>query len=256
MDAKSDQYLIEVGQILEKIRLTQGAALVEAATVMADSISSGHVVHIFGSGHSVLPAMDVFPRYGSFVGLHPLLDPRLMWFTVLGSGGVQELLWLEREEGYVTHFLERQGLATGDTMLCYSHGGINAAAIEVALEAKTRGLTVIAVTSMANATQAKATHSSGKRLADVADIAIDNCVPPQDALISIEGVTTPVAAGSTVAVVSISMALVAETASQLAKRGHPLDVYVSPNVQSVEPDHNLHVHDQHEKLTRRLPTRA
>jgi uncharacterized phosphosugar-binding protein len=254
MDSKSNQYLMEIGTIIEKIRKTQGDALVRAATVMADSIASGHVVHVFGSGHSVLPAMDVFPRYGSFVGLHPLLDPRLMWFTVLGSGGVQELLWLERQEGYVTHFLERQGLGVGDTVLLYSHGGVNAAAIEAGLEAKARGLSVIAVTSMANAAQAKATHSSGRRLADVADIVIDNCVPPQDALISIEGEDVPVAAGSTVAVVSISMALVAETASQLAKRGHPLDVYVSPNVQTVDADHNLHVHDQHEKLMRRLPT--
>ena len=256
MDSKSDQYLAEIGRIIEKIRTTQGTSLVEAATAMADSITNGHVVHIFGSGHSVLPAMDVFPRYGSFVGLHPLLDPRLMWFTVLGSGGVQELLWLERQEGYVTHFLERQGLADGDTMLLYSHGGVNAAAIEAGLEAKARGLKVIAVTSLANAAQAKATHSSGKRLADVADIVIDNCVPPRDALIEIEGVDAPVAAGSTVAVVSISMALVAETASQLARRGHPLDIYVSPNVPTVDVDHNLHVHDRHEKLMRQLPTRA
>lgn len=255
MDSKSDQYLVEIGKIIEKIRTTQGDALVRAATAMSDSIASGHVVHIFGSGHSVLPAMDVFPRYGSFVGLHPILDPRLMWFTVLGSGGVQELLWLEREEGYITNFLERQGLDAGDTMLLYSHGGLNAAAIEVGLEAKARGLTVVAVTSMANAAQAKATHSTGKRLADVADIVIDNCVPPQDALISIEGEDVPVAAGSTVAVISISMALVAETAAQLARRGHRLDVYVSPNVPNVEADHNLHVHDQHERLTRRLPVR-
>ncbi|HWE63701.1 MAG TPA: sugar isomerase domain-containing protein, partial [Chloroflexota bacterium] len=189
-------------------------------------------------------------------GLHPLLDPRLMWCTVLGSGGVRELLWIERQEGYSANFLERQGLGAGDTILVYSHGGLNAAPIEVAMEAKKRGLSVVAVTSLANAAQAKATHSSGKRLADVADITIDNCVPPQDALISIDGVSTPVAAGSTVTAISISMALVAEIAAQLARRGFALDTFVSPNVAAVEADHNLHVFDQHEKLMRTLPTRT
>ncbi len=65
----------------------------------------GGLVHLFGSGHSVIPVMDSFPRYGSFVGLNPLTDPRLMWHNVLGPGGVRELLWLERTEGYVANFL-------------------------------------------------------------------------------------------------------------------------------------------------------
>ena len=37
--------------------------------MLADAIAAGKRVYLFGSGHSVIPVMDVFPRYGSFVGL-------------------------------------------------------------------------------------------------------------------------------------------------------------------------------------------
>ncbi len=54
---------------------------------LVQAIADEHLVHLFGSGHSVIPVLDVFPRYGSFPGFHPLLDPRLMWSNVLGPGG-------------------------------------------------------------------------------------------------------------------------------------------------------------------------
>ena len=231
-------YLTKIQGILDRIKKEQESNIEAAAKLMADSIAKGGLVHVFGSGHSVIPALDIFPRYGSYVGFHPLLDPRLMWFTVVGPGGAQELLWLERQEGYIKIFLKGHELKKEDTMLVFSHGGLNAAPIEMALEAKHRGLPVIAVTSLENYKNSTATHSSGKKLADIADVVIDNCVPPEDALVEIDGVPEKVAAGSTIAVVAIAMTLVAEVAGILAKRGIPLRVFVSPNVSSVGQDHN------------------
>ena len=141
---------------------------------MGNSIASRGLVHVFGSGPSVIPALDIFPRYGSYVGFHPLLDPRLMWFNVVGPGGAPELLWLERQEGYIKVFLRGHKLRKEDSMLLFSHGGLNAAAIEMALEAKQQGLSIIAVTSVENYKGSTATHSTGKKLADIADVVIDN----------------------------------------------------------------------------------
>jgi len=199
-------------------------------------------VYLFGSGHSVIPVLDTFPRYGSFVGFFPLYDPRLMWFNVIGPGGARELLWLERSEGYARVFLQSYPLEAGDVMLVFSHGGLNAAPVEVALEAKARGLTVVTVSSHANAAIATATHSSGNRLSDAADIAIDNCVPPEDALVDI-GMPEPVAAGSTMAAVFIAMSLVADTAARLAAAGVRPVTFVSPNVPGIGKDHNQRVFD-------------
>jgi uncharacterized phosphosugar-binding protein len=198
--------------------------------------------------------MDVFPRYGSFVGFFPLYDPRLMWHNVVGAGGARELLWLERQEGYIANFLRSFALAPGDCMIVFSHGGLNAAPIEAAAYARERGLKVITVSSLANASAARATHSSGKKLSDFADVAIDNCVPPEDALVDL-GYPEKVAAGSTMAGVFIAMSLVAETAARLKAKGVKPQTFVSPNVPGIGKDRNLKVFDAYtEVLFSRAPS--
>jgi uncharacterized phosphosugar-binding protein len=236
----SIKYLDRIGGILDEIKTREADHIREAAALMADAIIRGGRVYMFGSGHSVIPVLDIFPRYGSFVGFFPLYDPRLMWFNVIGPGGARELLWLERKEGYPEVFLKSYPLEPGDCMLVFSHGGMNAAPIEVALESRKKGLRVISVSSLANRQLATPAHSSGKALSDVADIAIDNCVPPEDALVDI-GRREKVAAGSTMAAVFIAMSLVAETGARLAARGIHPPTFVSPNVAGVERDHNQKV---------------
>lgn len=242
----------QVNALLGRIEGTQVSAIHAAAERMADSIEAGRAVHLFGSGHSVIPVLDIFPRYGSFVGFHPIMDPRLMWFSVIGPGGAPELLWLERVEGYVANVLRSYQLDSRDSMLVFSHGGLNAAPVEMALAAKEQGLCVVAVTSLANHNISKPTHSSGKDLADVADIVIDNCVPLEDAVVSVDGQKQKVAATSTVAAIVISMALVAEIGRELGARGVSLSTFVSPNVTDVGPDHNAQVYRDYTAFVRRL----
>lgn len=246
-----DQYRKQVGSVVGRIWETQTDTIRDAAKLMAESVARGGLVHLFGSGHSVLPVQDVFPRYGSFPVFRPLMDARLMWQNVIGSGGAKGLLWLERREGYAKVLFENEPIRAGDVMIVFSHGGMNAVGIEVAMEARQRGLKVVAITSMDNQKQSKATHSSGRKLSEVADIVIDNCVPAQDALVDIEGWKAPVAAGSTVAFVTIAMAIVAEVASQLARRGITQPVFVSPNVPGIPADNNPKVFEAYEKALRR-----
>ena len=249
----SGKYFSQINEIVKKIEQTQQPAIKKAAAEMAESIRSEGLGYLFGSGHSVIPVLDIFPRYGSFVGFCPIYDPRLMWFNVVGPGGARELLWLEREEGYARNVLASYVLEPRDTIMVFSHGGLNAAPVEVAIEAKSRGLKVVTVSSHQNYQQASATHSSGKKLSDLADVAIDNCVPPEDALVGVEGIPEKFAAGSTVAAVTISMALVAEVGSQLVKSGHKPPTFVSPNV-GLEPDHNQQVFVEFaRRVSKRVP---
>ena len=246
------RYYEAISLVLERIHRTQSTAIRRAGELAATAIAGRGRVYLFGSGHSVIPVMDVFPRYGSFVGFVPLYDPRLMWSNVVGPGGARELLWIERKEGYAPVFLQSYALRRGDCFVAFSHGGLNAAPIEAALYAKERGLTVITVSSLANAAVAKATHSSGKKLSDVADIAIDNCVAPEDSQVDV-GRPEKVAAGSTMAVVYVAMALVAETGARLVAKGVSPTTFVSPNVPDIAPDHNARVF---ETYARRLAERG
>ena len=246
-----EQYREQIMQVLERIWETQSHSIREASGLMADSVAGGGLVHLFGSGHSVLPVQDVFPRYGSFPVFRPLMDARLMWQNVLGSGGAKSLLWLERREGYAKVLFENEPIRGGDVMVVFSHGGLNAVGIEVAIEARERGLKVVAVTSMDNQKKSRSTHSSGRKLSEVADVVIDNCVRAEDALVAIDGWKAPVAAGSTVAFVTIANAIVAEVAAQIGARGISPPVFVSPNVPGIPPDNNPRVFAAYEKALRR-----
>src|SRR5438128_5368412 len=235
-----DQFRSEITAVLDCIWSTQSDAIRRAAEMMAESVVRGGLVHLFGSGHSVLPVLDVFPRYGSFPVFHPLMDARLMWQDVLGSGGAKGLLWLERQSGYAKVLFENEPIRSGDVMVVFSHGGSNAVGIEVAMESRSRGLKVIAVTS-----------AHGKRLAAVADLTIDNCVPVEDALVKVKGWKAPVAAGSTIAFITIAQALVAHLAAELTKRGITPPVFVSPNVPGIPTENNSEVFAAYERAIKR-----
>jgi uncharacterized phosphosugar-binding protein len=228
----SDLYLHRLAGLLARAGEVNADALAQASARFADTLADGGLVHLFGSGHSVLPCQEAFPRYGSFIGLNPLTDPHVMWHDVLGTGGVRELLWLERTEGYIDKFLAHQPINAGDSMIVFSHSGRNAAGIETALYAKERGVFVVAVTSGAMLDQA-ASHSSGNRLPDVADVVIDTCAPVEDAIVPVEGWSRPVSGASTVLAMSLTHELIAQTATALAGRGVELPTFASPTIPGV-----------------------
>jgi uncharacterized phosphosugar-binding protein len=248
-------YLDRIQGILSEVKKKEMKNIRAAARIMAAAIRKKGRVYMFGSGHSVIPVLDIFPRYGSYVGFFPLYDPRLMWSNVIGPGGARELLWLERQEGYARVFLQSYPLEKRDVMLVFSHGGLNAAPIEMALEARSRGLKVVTVSSHANAKIGKRSHSSGKVLSEAADVAIDNHVPPEDALVDV-GQIERVAAGSTVAAVAIAMSLVAETAAALAKTGKVPPTFVSPNVPGVPSGHMAGVYQAFTEFAFARPFKA
>ncbi len=247
-----EQYFNNIGEIIKKIHETQSNKIAEAAHIMAKAIANGHLVHVFGSAHSAIPVMEIFPRYGGYVGengaFHPLLNPRLLWWNVIGTGGVKDLLWLERQKGYIENFLVEQDLQKGDVLLIFSHGGVNNAPVEAAIYAKRQGMKVVAVTSMENQKLVAKEHPDVRKLSDIADITIDNCVPLEDALVPLEGRIEKVSPGSTIAIVMILQSLNAQVAGELNTRGEKLNIFVSPNVTQIPSSHNESVFKQYDLI--------
>lgn len=243
------EYLTRLVSLLNSVVAKQTPMIETVSDGMAETIRRNGLVHFFGSGHSMLPALEIFPRYGSFVGLHPLVDPRLLWSTVLGSGGVPEMLFLQNTEGYATVFLDGQHVREGDMMIIFSHGGTSAVVIDTALYAREKGMPVVAIMSRRTGEVAGARHSSGRKLVDLADFVLDTGVPSGEGLVEVSGLPEPVGAGSTVVATAIGLALVSSCAARLAAVGYPV-------VQSVRAATNeqaayANVYEAYEQALRR-----
>jgi uncharacterized phosphosugar-binding protein len=226
----SARYLDTVIARLIALRDTQQAAIDAAASACADSIAVGKLVFTFGTGHGALPALETFPRTGTIVGFRPIVESTMISFhRVWGDMGARQYRFIHAVEGYGRAILRSHRLDPADSIILFSHSGVNAVILDIATECKERGLTVIAVTSLPHSSATKARHSSGKRLYEVADVTIDTGVPLADAALRLDGVAHPVGATSTSITIAIAHAIVATTADKLVRRGVAPMVMVNPN---------------------------
>ena len=222
-------FLAAARELLERIAATQDEALEEASRICSDAIGAGGLAHAFGTGHSRIPVEELFPRYGSFPGFNPIVELSMTFHTqVVGANGQRQAMFIERVEGLAEQILASYDLRPPDAMLVFSAGGLTAVPIEMATGARERGLPVVAVTSVANASSGKPT------LLDHADVVVDLCTPRGDALIHLDGLDTPVSPGSTVAAVAIANEIKARTAAALAERGLLPPVITSPGLVGTE----------------------
>lgn len=217
---QTGHFLDAAGALLDRIQATQSDALADASRLCADAIASDGLVHLFGSGHSRIPVEEMFPRYGSYPGFNPIVELSMTFHTqVVGANGQRQAMFIERVEGLAEAILANFELGPPDVMIVFSVGGTSAVPIEIAQGARRRGLPVIAVSAVEQSSAAVPSHSSGTRLVDHADLVIDLCTPPGDAMVAVEGLDTPVAPGSTIAAVAIANEIKAQTAALLVERG-------------------------------------
>jgi uncharacterized phosphosugar-binding protein len=211
---------------LAAIRSQEGEAIAEAAGMLADTLSGGGLVYVFGCGHSAALSMDLFYRAGGLMLVHPIFDERI----VLTHRPVTETTEWEQKEGWAGELVQQAGAQAGDALLVFSTSGRNGAPIDVALSAKAAGLPVIAITSRAYAGSLPSRHSSGKRLHEVADIVVDNHVDPGDAAVSLPGLEQKVGPTSTALSSAVAQALMVEVTARLLERGEDPPIYVSANI--------------------------
>ena len=229
-ESASLRYLVEAQKIVEQVRATQAENILKAAVICTDSIAAGGWVHVFGTGHSRMAVEEMFPRIGSLVGFHPMVELSVTFYhSVVGANGLRQALFLEKVEGLGTVIMQSYRFGPRDSFIVVSSTGINPVPIEVALGAKARGMKVMAITSVAHMRVTVSRHSSGKKLAEIADVVLDNCTPPGDALVQVESVPYPVGPGSSIGAISIINALKCQVAEDLARRGIQPDVLPSPH---------------------------
>ncbi len=225
----SNDWLSATRRVLDDIESSQLPSIQRAAELMADSIGADRWVHTFGCGHATIPVEEMYPRIGGFVGFHPMVELPLTFFThITGEMGIHQFLFLERAEGYGEAIMKSYTFDKRDTMWIFSHTGINAVNIDIALRAKELGMRVVATGSAEEA--GKSRHASGKTLFEIADVVIDTRVPAGDSSVPLKNHFDKVGPVSTMAFVTVVWMTITAVAQILTERGVKLFIHPSHNI--------------------------
>jgi len=222
----AERYLDRLTAKLKEVQTIERDPILRSAAAIAEAITKGGMLYVFGCGHSAALSMDIFYRAGGLLLVQPILDERVS----LHHQPVTEISEWERKEGWAWELLGNSAAQAGDIMIILSTSGRNGAPVDMALAAKGAGLTVIGVTSRAYAESLPSRHSSGKRLHEVADIVIDNHSAPGDAEMDLPGLEQKVGPMSTAVGSAILQSLVVETVANLLARGAAPPVFMSANL--------------------------
>ncbi|MFT5466143.1 MAG: putative phosphosugar-binding protein [Verrucomicrobiales bacterium] len=226
----SQTFLAKSREILETVE-AQSEAIHKAADWFAETILAGQMVHVFGSGHSRIMVEEMWPRYGSFPGFNPIVELSLTFHNlVVGANGQRQAMFLENVSGLAARVLRNFDLKDGDCALVISSSGSNIVPIEMAEEFQRRGVRVVGLVSKLHADASSSKHPSGKKLTDFSDLVLDTGAPVGDAMVTLEGLETPVAPGSTVGGCLLVNSVKAEVAQRLVAAGQPPKVLTASAV--------------------------
>lgn len=213
--------------LLRRVRDEEADAVEAAGTLLADTVSGGGRLFVFGAGHSSLAAQDVVYRAGGLVLMNLLAVPGVVGVDVmpatLGSA-------LERVGGLAGAVLDSSPARAGDALVIVSLSGRNALPVEMAVNARALGLKVIGLTSVAYAAETTSRHTSGAHLKDHCDLVLDSKIAVGDAELDLDTVPAPFAPASTVVATALLQAVMATATVALAERGVEPPLLRSGNV--------------------------
>jgi uncharacterized phosphosugar-binding protein len=210
----------EAMRLLQELKRTQANVIQRAAELCADRIIRGGLVFLFGNGHSRMMCEEMTPRQGCYAGFVAMVEMALSnHAAIVGSNGLRTALYLENYEGYAEQLLRSFHFGPNDALIVISTSGIRPVVVEMAMGAQERGLPVIAIVSKAHSEKAKAAHPSGKKLADCADVVIDNMCPPGDCVVELEGLEWRTGPVSTITGAMIINMIRCAAAESMLQRG-------------------------------------
>lgn len=230
MSQYTKQYLDSITKLFSGIEHDEQDSINRAAEIIADRIMKDQLIHVVGTGgHSSIAAEELFWRAGGLVPINPLLDAGIQV-----ANGAKHSNIMERTLGYAKSVLDSYGVKEGEVIIIVNAYGINAMTIDMALEAKRRGLVTIGVTSTGFAKNVPpghpSRHPSNKNLYEIVDIFVDCHLPYGDAIVKFESFDQKIAPSSTLVNTFTVNLIVIQTVNKLIERGFEPPVWVSANL--------------------------
>lgn len=226
------QYFNQIKKYVNKVEEKESGTLERAANIIAQQISRGGILYLFGCGHSHLLAEEVFYRAGGLAPIYPILVEDVMLHR-----GAMRSSYLERQGDWIQEHLQKVDIGEQDICIVISTSGVNPVPIDVAQFAKNRGAFTIGLTSTQYSQKGVSRHRSGLRLAQVVDLVIDNHVPPGDAVLQYERVPVSFGPISTIIGVTILHAILSQVTVILGCMDKEVPVFQSGNLPGTD-QHN------------------
>ncbi len=222
----AELYFRQATAALERLADSQKQPIAKAADFLVAAILDGKSLFSFGATHSFILTEELVYRTGGLMLVNPIY-PHGMNLSVRPMTQTSRF---ERLPGLGTELLDGSQAVAGDVLLLASTSGRNAVAIDMALAARAKGITVIGITALAYTKGVTSRHPSGKKLADLCDVVIDNGAPYGDAAVTVAGFAQNVGPLSTLTGIAVVNALVCEVVARLTAMGLTPPVFMSANV--------------------------
>lgn len=243
------EYYHQVRDLQKQVIESQKDVLVDVAARMAEIIRSKQRIFLFGTGHSHMLCEEAFYRAGGVLAAVPMVQPMILQL----HENARLSSMLERMPELAFAILDEYDPHSGEMLIVYADSGSNELPVQMAIEAKKRGVLVVGVGSFKYATVAPTTIV-GKTLFEVVDFAIDNHGVPGDALVALNESDWRVAASSTLIGVTIWNCLLTEAVFRLHAEGEELPITASFNMPGAA-EHNARLLGEWSKLNPHLPAR-
>lgn len=213
----------------------EAAGVAKAADLLYAALQAGGIVQAFGTGHSEALTKEIAGRAGGLVPTNRIS----LRDVVLRGGAPLSVLddpFFERDHQVVHRLYELAAPDPADAFVIVSNSGINGSIVEMASLVKERGHRLIAITSMRHTSRMKSRHPSGRRLAELADVVLDNGAPYGDAVLPLPG-GGAVCAVSTITSALLVQLVLAEVVRRFLDAGEDPPIYLSANMDGGD-EHN------------------
>ncbi|MFA6929339.1 MAG: sugar isomerase domain-containing protein [Lentisphaeria bacterium] len=206
-----------------------------ASDLLAECYAEDRLIHIFGAGgHSAIAAMEVFWRAGGLTKINAMFPA--------GTNIISANPTTAKITGLAPYILNYYDVHEGDPLILVNFYGLNPIAVDVALEAKKKGIRLITVNSHGFAHQVpedfKWRHPSKKNIHELADVAVDNHVPYPDAVLNVPGIEETITPTATIVTCFVLNCIMTETICKLVEKGVKPEIWISNNIPGCDEHNN------------------
>ncbi len=242
-----DQFFQKMHDVLQKIENTQKDTIDLCAQKIAEILVAGGVWHIFDTGHMLM--YEAVGRSGGLMAARPIRVTVDMDNPVRPreTAARKKKVFMDQIPGLPEYIINKSDMVSGDVLLIGSVSGFNILPVELALLAKQRNITTIALTAVEYSKTMQAQHPSGKRLFEICDYVLDNCSPIGDAVVFEETLGQSMCPSSGIAAAYINWALQAQIIETLLRMGKTPSVYMSNHLPGAG-QHNIDAWLSYEKF--------